>query len=122
VLEVDVVHEGISWFADRGSATMRVQVDVMPASPESSSRSSSRPVTAAVSEPVTLPDYSSVRLNDFLPDPDGATTVSDFPMHGIPRETVASIVAAAGGEVVHVVDDDHAKPEWNGYKYFVKKP
>ena len=60
-------------------------------------------------------------MDALLPAPEPATAVSDFPMHGIPREQVERIVATAGGEVVHVVDDDHAKPEWNGCKYFVRR-
>jgi SAM-dependent methyltransferase len=119
VLEVDIVHEGISWFSDRGSATVRVPVDIV--APAASREPHSRPVNADVARASTVPDYSDVALSDLLPAFDGAAAVSDFPMHGMPRDTVASIVAAAGGEVVHVVDDDHAKPEWDGYKYFVRK-
>jgi SAM-dependent methyltransferase len=118
VLEVDVVHEGISWFSDRGSATARVTVDVVASA---SREPHSRPVNAGVPLALAIPDYSDVALSALLPAFDGDAAVSDFPMHGIPRDTVASIVAAAGGEVVQVVDDDHAKPEWNGYKYFVNR-
>ena len=117
LLELDVVHEGITWFADRGSRAIRVPIDVVRGAkaPEAPAR------FEAGSGPPVMPDYSDVNLTRLLPAPDGAAAVSDFPMHAIPRETVERIVTAAGGEIVHVVDDDHARPEWNGHKYFVMK-
>jgi SAM-dependent methyltransferase len=116
LLELDVVHEGITWFADRGSRAIRVPIDVVRgAKAEAPAR------FEAGSGPLVLPDYSDLSLTHLLPAPDGAAAVADFPMHAIPRETVERVVTGAGGEIVHVVDDDHAKPEWKGYKYFVMK-
>jgi hypothetical protein len=101
-----------------------VEVEIIPALSARSadvSRSEGTGRTEDASRPMVLPDYSGVNLTELLPAPDGAASVSDFPMHGMLRETVAGIVMNAGGEIVHVVDDDHAKPEWNGFKYFVVK-
>jgi SAM-dependent methyltransferase len=123
LLEIDVVHEGIAWFADRGSAAVRLPVEICEhARTEASDKASPAGPPEAAAIPLTLPDYSDVAVDDLLPAPGVTGDLSDFPMHGIPREQVARIIAASGGEVVHVVDDDHAKPEWNGYKYFVRRP
>jgi SAM-dependent methyltransferase len=123
ILELDVVHEGISWFADRGSRTARAPVAVVvTAGSESATGDGSGALEADAPPSIALPDYSDVALDSLLPAPDTVMAPADFPMHAIPREQVARIVTASGGEVVHVVEDDHAKPEWNGYKYFVRKP
>jgi hypothetical protein len=117
LLEIDVVHEGITWFADRGSRPVRVPIDVVvPETPGPGAR----PIDET-SRRTPLPDYSDVNLTTLLPEPVDAAAIADFPMHGLPREQVTEIVTAAGGDIVHLVDDDHARPEWNGYKYFVRK-
>lgn len=123
LLELDVVHEGITWFADRGSRTVRLPIAIVPASAPRVAAAGSEAGPPASESPRTrdLPDYSDVNLTELLPAPDGVAAVSDFPMHGIARETVTGIVAGAGGEIVHDVDDDHARPEWDGHKYFVMK-
>ena len=124
ILELDVVHEGVSWFADRGSRTARapVTVVVMAGARSAPGELDSGVFEAGEPAPIALPDYSDVALDSLLPAPDSVMAPADFPMHAIPREQVGRIVTASGGEVVHVVEDDHAKPEWNGYKYFVRKP
>jgi SAM-dependent methyltransferase len=123
LLEIDVVHEGIAWFADRGSPTVRLPVEICESAPTEASATASRTRLPEASAVIagSLPDYSDVAVDDLLPAPGVTGDVSDFPMHGMPREQVVRIIAAAGGEVVHVIDDDHAKPEWSGYKYFVRK-
>jgi SAM-dependent methyltransferase len=124
ILELDVVHEGISWFADRGSRTARAPVTVVVTAGAQAATDGlgSGVLEAGEPSPIAVPDYSDVALDSLLPAPDSVVAPADFPMHAIPREQVGRIVTASGGEVVHVVDDDHAKPEWNGYKYFVRKP
>jgi SAM-dependent methyltransferase len=119
LLELDVVHEGITWFADRGSRTCRVPIEAVPAG--ATPMAAERSVQPASSQPMVLPDYSDVKLNALLPAPDGAAAVSDFPMHGIASDAVAGIVSGAGGRIVRLVEDDHARPEWNGFKYFVSR-
>ena len=123
VLELDVVHEGIAWFADRGSRTARAPVEVVVIPSAETAAGGPRASASDTGEPssIALPDYSDIALDALLPAPETATALSDFPMHGIPRDQVVRIVTASGGEVVHVVDDDHAKPEWNGCKYFVRR-
>ena len=68
-----------------------------------------------------MPDYSTIDLAAVLPPVGDGGPVEDFPMYGIPRRQVLAVVAGAGGELIQAVDDDHARPEWTGYKYFVRK-
>jgi SAM-dependent methyltransferase len=108
VLECDVVHEGISWFADKGAAAWRTFLRVIgeeiraEATPEKTG-------PASDDRALSLPEMSSV-------DAPGA-----LPMHGVHRDAVTRIVAEHGGALVHVEEDDRSRPEWIGYRYFVRK-
>jgi hypothetical protein len=104
-LECDVVHEGISWFADKGSRTWRTTVVVGSASGESRGEA----VEPADKVALSLPDISSVES----PGP--------LPMHGIHRDVVTKVVQDHGGALVHVEVDERCGTEWIGYRYFVRK-
>ena len=104
--EVDVVHEGVTWFADRESRTWRGAVSVGDAP---------APGAAILNQtdlPETYPDISDLISDDHA-------GIGDFPMYGIPRDEVLAIVAAHGGSVFHVEPDERGGPEWIGYRYFV---
>ena len=107
-LECDVVHEGISWFADKGSKTWRSPVDVGGA--PDIQRSSDGAVDLAVGDAtLSLPDMSSL-------EPPGP-----LPMHGVHRDVVRRVVEAQGGRLVHLEMDERCGREWIGYRYFVRK-
>lgn len=112
VSEVDLVHEGITWFAHRGSPTLRFSIDVTAAN---------TPVDAQASamKEYPIPEY-----------PDGAVprpaarfsaepTKADFPMNGVPRAQVMDIIRAHGGRLAYLEEDRRAGPEWVSYRYFV---
>ncbi|MEW5991524.1 MAG: class I SAM-dependent methyltransferase [Chloroflexota bacterium] len=42
-------------------------------------------------------------------------------MHGVPRTAVEATVRAAGGEVVGVIENDAAGPDWTSWRYTVRK-
>ena len=112
ILEIDAVHEGVTWFADRGSRTLRHPVTVgedleareAPASPGNQ-----------------IPDYRGVDAPGAADETDAAARAEPFPMHGIERDAVITLLTSAGGEVVHIADDDRARPEWAAYRYFVRR-
>jgi SAM-dependent methyltransferase len=118
VLEIDAVHEGISWFRDKGSAPLRVPIDV---------RADDGAVEQRTIEIVEYP----IPLYDSLADlgVDGAAAGAgpndpgevEFPMDGIERDVVVSLIRARGGRVVHVDDDPRTGPEWCSYRYFVTR-
>jgi 2-polyprenyl-3-methyl-5-hydroxy-6-metoxy-1,4-benzoquinol methylase len=78
-LEIDLVQEGVAWFADRGSSIAKVPVAVRP----------------------------TRRVFRTKPAAAGAAT-GDSPaimeMHGIPTDSVRSWVAESGGEVLAISD------------------
>ena len=107
-LECDLVHEGISWFADKGSETWRATVTV------GGSVNIEEPFDEAA-DPIL--DHPALSLPDMTSlEPPGAP-----PMHGVHRDVVVSLVERRGGQLLHLEIDDRRGPEWIGYRYFVKK-
>jgi SAM-dependent methyltransferase len=106
-LECDVVHEGITWFNDRGSPTCRRQVVIGRAAP------------AAAHTPTTSDDAQPTRLD--LPDLATVSAPGPLPMYGVERGLVTRIIEEHGGALAHVASDERCGPEWVGYRYYVRK-
>jgi SAM-dependent methyltransferase len=105
LLEVDVVHEGVTWFADRGSVAWRGEVHV---------GAEAFAAAAAESGPTTV-DEGLLALPEAAEDP------GPFPMHGVHYDVVTRAIADHGGALAHVERDERCGPEWVGYRYFVRK-
>jgi arylsulfatase A-like enzyme/SAM-dependent methyltransferase len=90
-LEMDLVQELVAWFGDRGSPPSRRPVRVRRGEPMASSAEAGPAVHHAIE------------------------------MHTLPRESVASVVHGAGGDLVHSRLDGLAGPEWESTTYFVRK-
>ncbi len=98
LLELDLVQELFTWFAERGSATLRIPV-----------------VVGRVGRPVEAPAPPP-------PRPGPATAEESrvaFAMHGVPRDEVIDEVKAAGGSILACHEDPYAGPDWVSYLYFV---
>jgi SAM-dependent methyltransferase len=95
-LEVDLVQESVSWFADRGSPLAVVPVAVV-----------------AGSDVATTSDEVREELVWHPPC---------LEMNAIPRPEVEAILEAAGAEVIAVVANEDAGPDWVAYRYFASKP
>ncbi len=112
VCEIDLVHEGVSWFGHKGSATLRFTVEVTPGIAESAA-------APALMKEYAIPEYPDAAV----PRPSGpvpaTATRAAFPMHGVPREQVMAIISRHGGRLVHLEEDRRAGPEWVSYRYFV---
>lgn len=111
LLEIDIVHEGVTWFGDRGSPALRVPVAVGQAAAQTAG-------AARVSPPVR---YDEARFASGLEPLAAVPLPSDFPMHAIPRPETMAILGEAGGRVEAVEEDDHGRPEWISYRYFVRR-
>jgi SAM-dependent methyltransferase len=112
VIEVDLVHEGIAWYRDKGSSTLRVPIEVVRDTTVADGPS------AAMIKEFAIPEYSETAV----PRPSrGAkpSTVVEFPMYGVPRDHVMAIIGRHGGRLVHLEEDRRAGPEWVSYRYFV---
>lgn len=111
VCEIDLVHEGVSWWADKGSTSIQFAIDVVDAD-----RASTIPRAAMMTE-FPVPDYPE----DVLPPAQGSLPPSpgNFPMHGVPREDVLSLIREHGARLAYLEEDRRAGPEWVSYRYFV---
>jgi SAM-dependent methyltransferase len=97
VLEVDLVEEGVCWFADRGSVPLRIAVAVAP-------------------EPRRLRLFASRQAHR------KATEIIEptlFSMHALPKDRVIAAVEEAGGQLVDVESYNPAGEGWESYRYFV---
>jgi SAM-dependent methyltransferase len=113
VAEIDLVHEGVSWFAHKGSPTLRFTIDVTRDGTSGEHRA-----TAMIQE-YPIPDYPEAALP--APPPSGSPIMMEtgFPMDGVPREHVMEIIRAHGGRLAYLEEDRRAGPEWVSYRYFV---
>ena len=110
--EIDLVHEGISWFGDKGSPTLRFSIDVTAAGTVQTSAS------AAMKED-PIPEYPDAAVPRPAARPSATPTKADFPMNGVPREQVMEIIRSHGGRLAYLEEDRRAGPEWVSYRYFV---
>lgn len=111
VCEIDLVHEGISWYAHKGSPTLRVDLEVTP----SLAGESESGVVMMQEFPVPeYPEHELPPASSSLPPSSG-----EFPMHGVPRDQVLDIVRHYGGRLAYLEEDRRAGPDWVSYRYFV---
>jgi hypothetical protein len=109
--EIDLVHEGITWYGHRGSPTLRFTIEVT----RGSAGTNARP---AMIKEYPVPDYP----DDVLPKSTRSAASSpqaNFPMHGVPRETVMDLINQYGARLAYLEEDRRAGPEWVSYRYFV---
>lgn len=106
-LEVDMVQECVTWFAQKGSATARVAIEVTAVD---------TPPPPPEPPPAAPPLTFRQRLRKWLGR--GAPT---FEMHVIPRAEVEQIVRASGGSLLHAVDDNAAGERWVSYTYICRR-
>ena len=97
-LVLDVVQEGVRWFANAGSVPLIVAATVV--APEAA------PSDDAAIDP---------RLLDLL-DPEAAPR--PFSMAGIPVEEMKALITASGGELLSL--DEHVT-EWHSFTYHVRR-
>lgn len=98
ILELDAVQELVSWFADRGSvtATMPVQVRGRPRWKRGLARAFAR----------MFPE------RNFTPRHE---------MYAVPKDEVLALIDANGGKVADIQQDFWAGPAWIGFRYCVIK-
>ena len=115
--EIDLVHEAVSWFKEKGAPTMsfglRVESGTVPSPP------SATPVESALrpdgcQDSIPLENFSGAREIE-TEDP------GDFPMNGIPREQIVDFFESRGEAVIRIEEDEHSGREWTGYRYFIRK-
>jgi hypothetical protein len=119
-LEVDVAHEGVLWFQDRGSEVVRLAVRVgedeldsrLAAECVSRVEPTTPPAAATDGRPVETRSLTGARMD--VDDP------GEFPMYGVPLNTVASLIADHGATLLHIENDRSGGEDWVSYRYFVR--
>jgi SAM-dependent methyltransferase len=111
--EIDLVHEGVSWFGHKGSPTLRFTIDV------TRNRAIAGAPAAAMIQEYPIPDYHDGVLPATPPSDSQIMIETGFPMDGVPREQVMDIIRAHGGRLAYLEEDRRAGPEWVSYRYFV---
>lgn len=118
--EIDLAHEGVVWFHERGSRSVRFAVRVST-EPEDSDGITAAPAIA--SSTVDTATASTPPRNEALVlASSDAVDPREFPMYGIPREDVLALLADASLEVVAVDNDRSCGEDWISYRYFARKP
>lgn len=119
LLELDLVQEGVTWFADRGSTTARVPLTVGQVPPTASARQFGRRLRGLLG--LTRPPTPAGPADVEAPAAQPAGSPS-FEMHCVPKDQVLELVSAQGGQVVEVVEDGGCGGGWISYQYTVVKP
>ena len=97
LLELDLVQEEVSWFADKGSSTLSLPCTVQPR-------------------------FRPLRL---LLDRFGKKQIRIDPvmqMYNIPRPEVIQLVESLGAQVAGIEPNYSAGKEWTSYQYCIKRP
>lgn len=111
VLELDLVHEGVTWFAERGSPTLRTRVEVDgDGPPRRGGLLRRRPKQ---SEPTIVLDDESA---SDVPEQDQPV----MEMHAVPRDEVLALIDELGGTTA-AVDRNTNAPPWESYTYYATK-
>ena len=114
---IDIAHEGVLWFHDKGSPLITFPVHVHRAGQiEEDSKRSGRSTVTRQAAPEREVDLSSAALAH----PDEADP-GEFPMHGVHQTTVVNLIASHGGTLLHIEDDSRAGPEWVSFRYYAKR-
>jgi SAM-dependent methyltransferase len=106
--EFDVAHEGVLWFHDRDSAVLRLEVRV------GDGDEPLVPREAAAPSPPAQTGGRAILADTGVEDP------GEFPMYGVPLDTVVRLVTGQGATLVHVESDRSCGDDWVSYRYFVR--
>jgi SAM-dependent methyltransferase len=110
-LQVDVVQEGVAWFASCGSTPAESPVRVLR-SGRATSPGAPDPGAGHAGSP-DVPDRGSGRAGC------GAEGEPIMEMHAIPRDEVEAMLVEAGARLLDVRRVFHCGPQWLAYRYDV---
>jgi len=106
--EFDLVHEGVTWFAHKGSPTLRVELEATEARGELDAD--------AVMTEHPVPLYPE----DAIPPAPPESEPQPFEMHAIASDEVVALIRKHGAHLLDIEEDYRAGHEWVSYRYFVK--
>lgn len=115
ICEIDLVQESISWFKDKGSIPLRLEITVRE---EEGGGPGGEGLPEARADLPMREGIKDISLDEFL---SAYRKMDDFPMNGVPRETIEDFFSSRGCEILRVEEDAHSGKEWVGYRYFVRR-
>ena len=110
--EVDVVHEGVLWFRDRGAGAVRLAVRV---DEEATDAGPAMAHASHVEPPKPIDTTGLGGATTDIEDP------GEFPMYGVSIDLVVRLIAEQGAALLHIENDRSAGEDWVSYRYFVQK-
>ncbi len=117
--EIDLVHEGVSWFKDKGSQVYTFKIAVSENSLTQSSDLQENQIQNNLSKKTfsSLPENNDFQneLQENYKDP------GPFPMYGIEQKKVCSLFENLGAKILKIEEDFHCGGEWVGYRYYIRK-
>jgi SAM-dependent methyltransferase len=120
--EIDLAHEGIVWFHERGSAAVRFLVRVS----SEAKHNAGAPLVVrqdAIESPSVRVSAERDQIGSLdLPAPPRSAAVQDFPMFGIPQHELLSLLAGCSMNVIGVDNDHSCGADWISYRYYAIKP
>ena len=117
--EIDLVHESFSWFKDKGSTPLVLELTIASSAPSQTS--------SAKGDAGPRDDGLDPNLDEIIPLPEhigkdaAGQESAAFPMYGIPRETIEAFFSSRGAHLVKVEPDQHGGTEWEGCRYIFRK-
>lgn len=115
ILELDLVQEGVSWFKDKGSQTLRVPIEVRP-------ERAIAPVAAVATTPPSEEVAAAgdpITMEREAPTPPAA--FENFSMHVIRRAEVLELLHSHGLRLEYIHETDRAGPGYLSYVYYLRK-
>jgi len=109
--EIDLVHEAVCWFADRGSSSVTFPVRV-----GTEARSADNDIAAPVA-----PAPSIVAEDLYAELPRDPKEPGGIPMFCVHRNEVVQLLRASGAEIVRIDEDWNGGKHLVGYRYVVRK-
>ncbi|TCO64575.1 class I SAM-dependent methyltransferase [Actinocrispum wychmicini] len=107
-LELDFVHELVTWWKDTGAETLRIPVTVAGTAQPAQARPV-EPTTEIPTEPIPQPEAPSEHPGDAIE------------MHGLHIDFLRQLFEYCGTEVLAAIEDGSAGEEWENYSYVLRR-
>jgi SAM-dependent methyltransferase len=118
ILELDLVQEGVAWFAERGSRPARLAVRIEGGSAAAlPPAKSSRPRRTTLSGPAARARVLRGRFRRAI----ARRLRTPVEMNAVPRAEVLELLSAAGARALRVVENDAAGSGWISLQYAATK-
>ena len=119
--EIDLSHEGVLWFGEKGSPVLRFPVRVGRPQDAGFSLTDELPISQAQTpQRPAASEELPTEMPSLAGEDGGVEDPGPFPMYGVQKEKVIDLVLSQGGELIHVENDRSCGDDWVSYRYFVR--